>query len=73
MKIQIFGTAAEGKTSISNLIHDLLKSHGFEVSLTDEDMVEDYTPRLRQLRERGLKIEIETIQIKKDVKIQSLG
>lgn len=69
MKIQIIGTVAEGKTSISNLIHDLLKSHGFEVNLIDEDIVEDYTPRLRQLRERGLKIEIQTININNDVKI----
>ena len=69
MKIQILGTSSEGKTSISNLIHDLLKSHGFEVSLTDEDVIEDYTPQLRQLRKRGLKIEIQTININNDVKI----
>lgn len=66
MKIQIIGTVAEGKTSIANLIHDLFKSHGFEVNLTDDDNVEDYTPRLRQLRNKGLKIEIETIQVNRD-------
>lgn len=65
MKIQISGTVAEGKTSIANLIHDLLISHGFETTLVNEETMGDYTPNLRSMRKNNLKIEIETIQIKK--------
>lgn len=67
MKIHILGTTGEGKTSIANLINDLLKSHGFEVELKNEEENGDYTPNLRSLKEKGLKIEIETLQIKLDV------
>jgi type IV secretory pathway ATPase VirB11/archaellum biosynthesis ATPase len=64
MTIKIIGTTAEGKTSISNLIFDLLKSHGFQIELTDGDIIGDYTPHLRSIKEKGLKIKIETIQSK---------
>lgn len=67
MKIQILGTTGEGKTYIANLINDLLKSHGFEVELKNEEENGDYTPNLRSLKEKGLKVEIETLQIKSDV------
>lgn len=68
MKIQILGVTGEGKTSIANLIHDLLISHGFEPTLINEEPVGDYTPHLRSMRKNNLKIEIETIQ-QKNVKI----
>lgn len=68
MKIQIIGTTAEGKTSISNLIFDLLKSHGFIVELTNEEELGDYTPQLRSLKEQGIAIDIETIQAQTSIR-----
>lgn len=64
MRIQILGVTGEGKTSIANLINDLLVNHGYEVRLLNEEEIGDYTPNLRSLRKNKLNIEIETIQIK---------
>lgn len=64
IKIQVFGTFNSGKTTISSLIAILLKDHGFNVTLKDYDGIGcwDAPSRIQALKDKGMLIEIETIQ-----------
>jgi len=64
IKIQVMGTVNSGKTTISNLIARYLKMHGFNVTLKDYDGIEvgDVVAKIESLKDKGISIEIETIQ-----------
>lgn len=74
MKIVIYGTCAEGKTTVALLIQAALMQAGFGANNADFDVVNatasDHVIQERRVEElvrRGLLIDIETVQLRKEV------
>ena len=69
MKIKVIGDIAEGKSTISHHIQKILREAGFDVSIIDEELslewFIDNDKRMKALKGKALKIEIETFQVRR--------
>lgn len=67
MKITIQGSAMEGRTAVARLLYHRLLEFGLEVTLEDDDTNPEDVPHARYdnldaMRQKGVKVRIETIR-----------
>ena len=52
LRIVITGAPASGKTTVAQLVEDALSKHGFTVTNTDQDRIDEQSPRPTEYVER---------------------
>ena len=72
IKVTIMGQCNTGKSTVAELFKQLLEAYSINVAVTDSDFIDNIPTsnvslcrRLYALSDKGLKVEIETVQANK--------